>query len=130
MLGYVFGAVSTGKATAPRFERKPPTHSSNFLPTTATTYLSSTSTPSVELIQYSPSSSSRILPLPSAQSPSIASSTLASFHDLDEGQYDVIHDVLQHEDLYAVLGVTRARADDSAALRRAYLARSRRCHPE
>ena len=130
MLGYVFGAVSTGKAIALGFERKPPTYSSNFLQTTATTYLSSTSTPSVDLIQYSPSSSSRILPLPSAQSPSIASSTLANFHDLDEGQYDVIHDVLQHEDLYAVLGVTRARADDSAALRRAYLARSRRCHPE
>lgn len=114
----------------PRFERTSPTHSSNSFPIVATTYLSSTPTPSVELIQYSASSSSRILPLPPARTPSVASSTLAHVHDPNEEQYDIIHDVLQHEDLYAILGVTRARADDSAALRRAYLARSRRCHPE
>ncbi|KAG8811146.1 hypothetical protein FRC18_003649 [Serendipita sp. 400] len=47
-----------------------------------------------------------------------------------DGKYETIDEILKKESLYDVLGVTPKVADDPAALRRAYLARSRRCHPE
>ncbi|KAG8807259.1 hypothetical protein FRC17_004549, partial [Serendipita sp. 399] len=53
-------------------------------------------------------------------------------HDLDDpdGKYETIDDVLKKDNLYDILGVTPRVVDDPAALRRAYLARSRRCHPD
>ncbi|KAG8823135.1 hypothetical protein FRC19_004572 [Serendipita sp. 401] len=47
-----------------------------------------------------------------------------------DGKYETIDEILKKESLYDVLGVTPKVADDPAALRRAYLARSRRCHPD
>jgi hypothetical protein len=38
--------------------------------------------------------------------------------------------VLSHDDLYDVLGLVKATHLDKLALRRAYLSRSRSCHPE
>ena len=42
----------------------------------------------------------------------------------------VINDILAQEDCYAVLGLSRAPRIDKLTLRRAYLARSKACHPE
>ncbi|KAG9013751.1 hypothetical protein FRB90_005711 [Tulasnella sp. 427] len=46
----------------------------------------------------------------------------------DSNRYAIIEDVLRHENLYEVLGVTKTA--DLQALRRGYLTRSKRCHPE
>ncbi|KAG8935495.1 hypothetical protein FRC02_007854 [Tulasnella sp. 418] len=43
-------------------------------------------------------------------------------------RYAVIHDVLRQEDLYGVLGVPKSA--DLNAMRRAYMARCKCCHPE
>jgi hypothetical protein len=45
-------------------------------------------------------------------------------------KYETIYDILRKDDLYDVLSITPDVADDLSALRRAYLARSRHCHPE
>ena len=50
--------------------------------------------------------------------------------DQHDPKCEIIEDILAHNDLYHVLGVTPSVADDLPALRRAYLSRSRRCHPE
>lgn len=42
----------------------------------------------------------------------------------------VVDEVLYHDDLYKILGVTRTSRLDKTTLRRAYLARSRECHPD
>ncbi|PCH42643.1 DnaJ-domain-containing protein [Wolfiporia cocos MD-104 SS10] len=42
----------------------------------------------------------------------------------------VIYDILAQTDLYRILGVQRTPRVDTATLRRAYLARSRACHPD
>lgn len=42
----------------------------------------------------------------------------------------VINDILAQDDCYAVLGISRSSRIDKLTLRRAYLARSRACHPE
>lgn len=41
-----------------------------------------------------------------------------------------ITDILEQKDLYNILGLSRAAASDKMELRRAYLSRSRACHPE
>ncbi|KAI0292188.1 hypothetical protein BC826DRAFT_1097979 [Russula brevipes] len=41
-----------------------------------------------------------------------------------------IADILEQKDLYNILGVSRAAASDKMELRRAYLSRSRACHPD
>lgn len=45
-------------------------------------------------------------------------------------QDPIIADILSSDDLYSVLGVERTAKLDTASLRRAYLRRSRACHPE
>ena len=42
----------------------------------------------------------------------------------------VINEILAQNDCYAVLGISRAARIDKSSLRRAYLARSKACHPE
>lgn len=42
----------------------------------------------------------------------------------------ILNDVLSYDDLYLVLGIPQSSNLDKAALRRAYLSRSRACHPE
>ena len=72
----------------------------------------------------------------SASSTSSSSSSLAS--EAAEGsraQCDgekcaVIQEILAQNDLYDILGVPRKSSPDRITLRRAYLARSRACHPE
>ncbi|TFK50056.1 DnaJ-domain-containing protein [Heliocybe sulcata] len=46
------------------------------------------------------------------------------------GKNPVIDHVLSRNDLYEVLGIPRSKAGDRAALRRAYLLRSKDCHPD
>ncbi|KAH9018472.1 DnaJ-domain-containing protein [Lactarius pseudohatsudake] len=41
-----------------------------------------------------------------------------------------ITDILEQKDLYNILGLSRAAASDKMELRRAYLSRSRACHPD
>jgi hypothetical protein len=41
-----------------------------------------------------------------------------------------IEDILEQKDLYNILGLSRTPAPDKMELRRAYLSRSRACHPE
>ncbi|KAF7330435.1 DnaJ-domain-containing protein [Mycena venus] len=41
-----------------------------------------------------------------------------------------LNEVLAHEDLYAILGVSKSDNLDKMALRRAYLTRSKACHPD
>lgn len=41
-----------------------------------------------------------------------------------------ITDILEQKDLYNILGLSRTAASDKVELRRAYLSRSRTCHPE
>lgn len=48
----------------------------------------------------------------------------------DDPKYETIYDVLSKDDFYDILGVTPRIADDPSVLRRAYLQRSRRCHPD
>ena len=42
----------------------------------------------------------------------------------------VINEILTQDDCYAVLGISRSSRIDKLTLRRAYLARSKSCHPE
>ncbi|KAI1797463.1 DnaJ-domain-containing protein [Ganoderma leucocontextum] len=42
----------------------------------------------------------------------------------------LINEILAHEDCYAVLGISRSTRIDKLTLRRAYLARSKACHPD
>lgn len=42
----------------------------------------------------------------------------------------IIQDILSENDLYHILGLQRGPRSDKIALRRAYLARSKACHPE
>ena len=45
-------------------------------------------------------------------------------------QRAVVNDVLLQNDLYKILGVTRSAKPDTLALRKAYFARCKACHPE
>lgn len=42
----------------------------------------------------------------------------------------VIHEILAQNDLYQILGLSRKTPFDRNSLRRAYLSRSKACHPE
>jgi len=48
----------------------------------------------------------------------------------NDARYAAIDSILAQEDLYHVLGLQNSVKLDQLALRRAYLARSRLCHPE
>ncbi|KAG8879732.1 hypothetical protein FRB97_001478 [Tulasnella sp. 331] len=74
----------------------------------------------------SSASSPASTPLSSLGSPPKASSRPKMHNAADK--YTVIEDVLQHEDLYDVLGTTKDA--NLQALRRAYISRSKRCHPD
>ncbi|KAJ7475676.1 DnaJ domain-containing protein [Mycena latifolia] len=50
--------------------------------------------------------------------------------DINEYQRKYITWVLAHDDLYQILGVSKSDNLDKMALRRAYLTRSRACHPD
>lgn len=72
-----------------------------------------------------------------SSSASTSSSSLAS--DFDRSQppprpntknLAVIQEILAHDDLYQILGLSRKAPFDRLSLRRAYLARSKACHPE
>jgi len=52
--------------------------------------------------------------------------TLSSRHR----RHQQIADILKQNDLYDILGLSRAAASDKIELRRAYLSRSRACHPD
>lgn len=41
-----------------------------------------------------------------------------------------MNQVLLNDDLYEILGISKSSSLDKIALRRAYLSRSRACHPE
>ena len=46
------------------------------------------------------------------------------------GRHQEISDILEQKDFYNILGLSRTAASDKMELRRAYLSRSRACHPE
>ncbi|KAK0193557.1 hypothetical protein F5146DRAFT_1101505 [Armillaria mellea] len=56
--------------------------------------------------------------------------TLHSADVPDPSRYDTLKEVLENDDLYKVLGISKAAKLDKVALRRAYLSRSRACHPD
>ncbi|KAJ7903699.1 hypothetical protein B0H14DRAFT_2666001 [Mycena olivaceomarginata] len=66
----------------------------------------------------------------SAPSSSSPSSTQSSHYLPSAERTQALNDVLANDDLYAILGVSKSDNLDKLALRRAYLARSRACHPE
>ncbi|KAG7450942.1 DnaJ-domain-containing protein [Guyanagaster necrorhizus] len=53
-----------------------------------------------------------------------------TLHSADPGRDDTLKEVLKNDDLYKVLGIAKAANLDKVALRRAYLSRSRACHPD
>lgn len=58
------------------------------------------------------------------------SSTLSPHHDTDERDDSVVKIVISNDDLYKILGVSKQPTLDKMSLRRAYLSRSKACHPE
>ncbi|GJE85580.1 DnaJ domain-containing protein [Phanerochaete sordida] len=69
----------------------------------------------------------------SCSSASSSSSSLASEFDNTpppRPKHPVIEEILSKNDLYEILGVSRKAALDRLALRRAYLSRSKACHPD
>lgn len=63
----------------------------------------------------------------STQNPNTFLSTSSTF---SKDRTDILHTVLSSHDLYAILGVPKSASLDKMSLRRAYLARSKECHPE
>ena len=61
--------------------------------------------------------------------PSDASSS-SPHHDTDERDDSVVKIVVSNDDLYIILGLSRQPTLDKISLRRAYLSRSKACHPE
>lgn len=61
------------------------------------------------------------------QEPNTFSSTSSTF---SKDRADILNTVLSSPDLYAILGVPKSASLDKMSLRRAYLARSKDCHPE
>lgn len=66
----------------------------------------------------------------SASSSSTSSSTFKSRNSRSQRKVVTMKEVLAHDDLYEILGVAKASSLDKIALRRAYLSRSKACHPE
>ncbi|KAF8893297.1 hypothetical protein CPB85DRAFT_1330854 [Mucidula mucida] len=62
----------------------------------------------------------------STSNPSIHSSETP----YDPRRYKTLREVLDNDDLYKVLGIAKATHLDKSTLRRAYLSRSRACHPD
>ncbi|KAF8962702.1 hypothetical protein BDZ97DRAFT_1939710 [Flammula alnicola] len=58
------------------------------------------------------------------------SSPHSNNHDTDERVAAVVKAVLANDDLYQILGVDKHATLDKMALRRAYLSRSKACHPD
>ncbi|PPQ91024.1 hypothetical protein CVT25_013949 [Psilocybe cyanescens] len=56
--------------------------------------------------------------------------TTHSNHDSDGRGAAVVRAVLENDDLYDILGVAKSATLDKMTLRRAYLSRSRACHPD
>lgn len=56
--------------------------------------------------------------------------TRSALSRAEDERNQTVNDILQNEDLYDVLGVDKSKALDKLALRRAYLVRSKACHPE
>ncbi|KAG7089720.1 hypothetical protein E1B28_011375 [Marasmius oreades] len=50
--------------------------------------------------------------------------------DADSDINETVHEVLSNDDLYLILGVSRTISLDKITLRKAYLSRSRACHPD
>ncbi|KAJ3744204.1 DnaJ domain-containing protein [Lentinula detonsa] len=48
----------------------------------------------------------------------------------EEERNQTVNDILQNEDLYEVLGVDKSKTLDKLTLRKAYLVRSKSCHPD
>jgi hypothetical protein len=57
-------------------------------------------------------------------------SSTSPLHDTDEKDESVVKTVVSNDDLYKILGVSRQPTLDKMSLRRAYLSRSKACHPE
>ncbi|KAF8150571.1 DnaJ domain-containing protein [Crassisporium funariophilum] len=57
-------------------------------------------------------------------------STAPHNHDADERDDSVVKTVLANDDLYEILGVSPQATLDKMTLRRAYLSRSKACHPD
>ena len=58
------------------------------------------------------------------------SSTSSPHHNADERDDSVVKTVVSNNDLYKILGVSRQPTLDKMSLRRAFLSRSKACHPE
>ncbi|KAF8824991.1 hypothetical protein HHX47_DHR7000638 [Lentinula edodes] len=56
--------------------------------------------------------------------------TRSALSRAEDERNQTVNDILQNEDLYDVLGVDKSKALDKLALRRAYLVRSKACHPD
>ena len=69
-------------------------------------------------------------PSGSATKPPPSPPPAAAAPDPDDPATAVVNAVLENDDLYLVLGVDRRATLDKMSLRRAYLSRSRTCHPE
>ena len=67
---------------------------------------------------------------PSGLDPSCSSSSSASARCLVEEKSETLNAVLSTDDLYEILGVKKSSSLEKNTLRRAYLARSKACHPE
>ena len=59
-----------------------------------------------------------------------AESTSSQHHDTEERDDSAVKTVVSNDDLYKILGVSRQSTLDKISLRRAYLSRSKACHPE
>ncbi|KAF7327602.1 Protein CAJ1 [Mycena kentingensis (nom. inval.)] len=70
---------------------------------------------------------------PASSSPSSStfpSSSAAPAPSVSTKREAVLDEILANDDLYAILGVSRSDTLDKLTLRRAYLARSKACHPD
>ncbi|KIP11069.1 hypothetical protein PHLGIDRAFT_18148 [Phlebiopsis gigantea 11061_1 CR5-6] len=85
-----------------------------------------------EDVRPSPTDPQSISPSTSSSSSSLASDAAESSRAQSGsgGKCAVIGEILAQNDLYDILGVPRKSSPDRITLRRAYLARSRACHPD
>ncbi len=67
---------------------------------------------------------------PSGLTPPAHPSSKADAVNADFDRSTIVEDVLSSSDLYVILGIRRNTNLDHSTLRRAYLSRSRACHPE
>ncbi|KIK62376.1 hypothetical protein GYMLUDRAFT_41807 [Collybiopsis luxurians FD-317 M1] len=74
--------------------------------------------------------SSSELPTPPSTYPLHPESDSEAVSRAEEERNKTVSAILENDDLYEVLGVEKSKALDKLALRRAYLLRSRACHPD